>query len=49
MFTQGWGDFGSSDSTFDLPTGLDFDDDGGLWVVDAGNGRVMRFSLADGG
>jgi sugar lactone lactonase YvrE len=49
QFTQGWGDFGGTDSTFDLPTGLAFDDDGGLWVVDAGNGRVMRFSLADGG
>jgi uncharacterized protein (TIGR03663 family) len=49
QFTQGWGDFGGTDSTFDLPTGLDFDEAGGLWVVDAGNGRVMRFSLADGG
>ncbi|MCJ7511455.1 MAG: TIGR03663 family protein [Anaerolineales bacterium] len=48
-FLQGWGDFGATESTFDLPTGLEFDAQGNLWVVDAGNGRLMRFSLADGG
>ena len=49
VFQQGWGDFGATESTFDLPTGLAFDAEGGVWVADAGNGRVMRFPLADGG
>ncbi len=49
QFLQGWGDFGGTGSTFDLPTGLSFDREGALWVADAGNGRLMRFRSDDGG
>ena len=38
-----WGDFGSGAGEFGLPIGLAADAEGGLWVADAANGRVMYF------
>lgn len=44
-FVRTWGDLGASPDRFRLPTGLAVDSDGGIWVTDAGNGRLMRFIL----
>ncbi len=42
---QVWGDFGSGAGEFGLPIGLAADSEGGLWVTDAANGRVMYFQV----
>jgi uncharacterized protein (TIGR03663 family) len=39
----GWGNFGNDLQSFDLPTGIDLDADGGLYVTDTDNDRVMYF------
>ena len=39
----GWGNFGNDLQSFDLPTGIDLDAVGGLYVTDTGNDRVMYF------
>jgi len=44
-FLQGWGMSGNSPNTFNLPTGVAFDDSCGLWVVDSNNNRLMKFAL----
>jgi predicted membrane-bound mannosyltransferase/sugar lactone lactonase YvrE len=44
-FTRAWGDAGGTADRFRLPTGMAIDPEGGVWVADAGNGRVMHFSL----
>ncbi|OGO13345.1 MAG: hypothetical protein A2Y93_01610 [Chloroflexi bacterium RBG_13_68_17] len=44
VFLTGWGDAGSAVTQFNLPTGVAFDREGHLWVADAGNDRVMRFT-----
>jgi predicted membrane-bound mannosyltransferase/DNA-binding beta-propeller fold protein YncE len=44
-FIRAWGDAGGTAERFRLPTGIAIDQDGGVWVADAGNGRVMRFTL----
>ena len=38
-----WGNFGNDLQSFDLPTGIDLDADGGLYVADADNDRVLYF------
>ncbi len=38
-----WGDFGNGAGQFGLPIGLAADSQGGLWVADAANGRLMYF------
>ena len=40
---QFWGDFGSGLDTFGLPASVAADQEGGLWVTDARNGRLMHF------
>jgi len=40
-----WGDFGSDPSTFDVVNGLAVDSQGGVWLADAGNNRIMHFVL----
>lgn len=45
QFIRLWGTFGASPASFGLPSGLALDNNGNLWVTDAGNGRVMRFRL----
>jgi DNA-binding beta-propeller fold protein YncE len=42
-FELAWGEYGGGLDQFGLVAGLSFDDDGSLWVADAGNGRLMRF------
>jgi predicted membrane-bound mannosyltransferase/DNA-binding beta-propeller fold protein YncE len=44
-FVRAWGDAGGTAERFRLPTGIATGPDGGVWVADTGNGRVMRFSL----
>jgi DNA-binding beta-propeller fold protein YncE len=44
-FVRYWGDFGTGPDGFNLPTGLTTDADGGLWIADAGNHRIMHFSI----
>lgn len=42
-FINYFGDIGTSPGSFNLPTGIIADDSGGLWIADAGNGRIMHF------
>jgi DNA-binding beta-propeller fold protein YncE len=42
---QTWGDFGDGPANFSLPAGVAVDVEGHIWVTDAGNNRVMRFTL----
>ena len=42
-----WGDFGDNASSFGLPSGITIDNDGGIWVSDSVNNRLMRFTLPD--
>jgi uncharacterized protein (TIGR03663 family) len=42
-FIKGWGDYGYDFSTFGLPSGIAFSQEGDPWVSDAGNNRLMRF------
>ncbi len=40
-----WGDFGDSNSSFGLPSGIAMDKEGHLWVTDSLYNRLMRFTL----
>ena len=40
-----WGELGESSSTFGLPAGIAVDGEGRVWVTDAGNNRILRFTL----
>jgi len=40
-----WGDSGDTSTSFGLPSGIAVDNDGGIWVTDSGNNRLMRFIL----
>ncbi len=42
-FEQGWGEYGVGPDQFGLVAGLAFASDGSVWVVDAGNTRLMQF------
>jgi uncharacterized protein (TIGR03663 family) len=44
-FVNYFGDYGISANGFNLPTGIIVDGKGGVWIADAGNGRIMHFSL----
>jgi predicted membrane-bound mannosyltransferase/sugar lactone lactonase YvrE len=44
-FVNYFGDYGTGTNGFNLPTGIIVDGEGGVWVADAGNGRIMHFSL----
>ncbi|MCX6080009.1 MAG: TIGR03663 family protein [Chloroflexi bacterium] len=45
QFVQLWGQFGTDDATFGLPSGIASDPGGNVWITDAGNNRLMRFSV----
>ncbi|MEW6717172.1 MAG: flippase activity-associated protein Agl23 [Chloroflexota bacterium] len=40
-----WGGFGLTENTFGLAAGIEVDSMGGIWVTDAGNHRLMYFSI----
>lgn len=40
-----WGNIGTDNGSFNLPTGIAADQNGGVWVVDTGNNRLMYFTL----
>ncbi len=40
-----WEDGGSNAGSFNLPVGIAVDTQGGVWVVDSGNGRLLHFTL----
>jgi DNA-binding beta-propeller fold protein YncE len=42
---RSWGDFGASLETFGMPASVAWDLNGGVWVTDAANGRIMHFTL----
>lgn len=42
---RSWGDFGVGMDTFGMPASVAVDSQGGVWVADAGNSRLMRFML----
>ena len=48
-FIRYWGDYGTDLTSFNLPTGLAIDQNGGLWVVDTGNHRIMHFPPPEDG
>ncbi len=44
-FIRYWGDYGGTAETFGLPAGIAVDPAGGIWVSDAGNSRLMHFTM----
>jgi uncharacterized protein (TIGR03663 family) len=40
-----WGNIGNDHGSFSLPTGIAADGQGGVWVVDSNNHRLMYFTL----
>jgi sugar lactone lactonase YvrE len=48
VFRQYWGYYGNDPqdlSGINLPTGVTIDPEGRLWVADAGNHRILRFTV----
>ena len=48
LFLQGWEDMAPSSDIFSRPYGLDFDDQGNLWIADAASNMVLRFAYTTG-
>jgi DNA-binding beta-propeller fold protein YncE len=44
-FVRTWGDFGSGPAEIGLAAGVAIDPAGFVWVTDAGNNRIMRYTL----
>ena len=44
-FVRGWGDYSPSSDGFGLPSGIEVDAEGRVWVSDAGNNLVLRFTV----
>jgi uncharacterized protein (TIGR03663 family) len=42
---RSWGDYGAGLDSFGLPSSVAVAPDGGVWVVDSANSRLMRFTL----
>jgi DNA-binding beta-propeller fold protein YncE len=42
---RSWGDFGVNSDQFGMPASVAAAPDGAIWVVDAGNSRIMKFVL----
>ena len=47
QFVRTWGDFGSAETEIGLASGIAVDPDGVVWVSDAGNNRILRYSLPE--
>ncbi len=45
QFVRTWGDFGVGPAELGLPSGIAVDREGNIWVADAGNNRILRYSL----
>ncbi|HET6846981.1 MAG TPA: NHL repeat-containing protein, partial [Anaerolineales bacterium] len=45
QLVQTWGDYGDTPTTFGIASGIAVNSAGDVWVTDAGNSRVMRFTL----
>ena len=39
-----FGKYGTDEASFDLPTGIEVDGEGNLYVADSNNHRIMKFS-----
>ncbi|MBC8507576.1 MAG: TIGR03663 family protein [Anaerolineales bacterium] len=46
-FIRYWGDYGAGPEGFSLPGGMATSPEGELWIADAGNHRILHFSLPD--
>jgi DNA-binding beta-propeller fold protein YncE len=44
-FIQTWGEYSPETDGFGLPSGIAVDTPGGIWVSDAGNNRILHFTL----
>ncbi len=44
-FVRTWGDFGSGPAEIGLASGIAVDSAGSIWVTDAGNNRILKYSL----
>lgn len=44
-FVNYFGDYGTGPNEFNLPTGIISDGKGGVWIADAGNNRILHFTL----
>ncbi len=45
QFVRGWGDFSTAIDGFGLPSGIEVDANGNVWVSDAANNWLLRFTL----
>jgi predicted membrane-bound mannosyltransferase/sugar lactone lactonase YvrE len=44
-FVNYFGNYGVGSNQFNLPTGIIVDGSSGIWIADAGNGRIQHFTL----
>lgn len=44
-FIEYWGDYGTEAEHFGMPASIAVDHEGGVWVTDAGNSRIMHFNI----
>ena len=45
QFVRGWGDYSPSSDGFGLPSGIEVDAEGRVWVSDAGNNLLLGFTV----
>jgi predicted membrane-bound mannosyltransferase/DNA-binding beta-propeller fold protein YncE len=45
QFVRTWGDFGFGPDEIGLPSGIAVDQLGNIWVTDAGNDRILRYTV----
>jgi len=45
QFVRGWGDYSPGSDGFGLPSGIEVDAEGYVWVSDAGNNLLLRFTM----